>query len=280
MGFVPTYEDAYFTNPMMPFTDKSAMHYQLTNPIDYLQPFAIGDVLDFTGQSFDFADFQSPISVQHEEQAAPRDHSTKQVGSNREEDAETPSPEAEQAQDGISLGAKAFRNSIWQFNPIQGNEWKSHIAQLSQSPPSIDPGSVEKIDASAVPKLITLNSTIRNKMISLMLSLSDNSVESSASFLSWFPSTGFLTLLINKFLANHIREIDTYIHVPTFNPNEQPAELLLGMISCAALTSSHAPLHEFGTLLHEAHRDLNRRMVKLTSAFGFPADNGTLESQR
>lgn len=263
MDFSPGHGNSQITDFLMSVMLTADAGEQPITSLDPLQPFSPADVLDFTGESFHFASPQPPINLaRSDSQRLDACATVQDLDRNGIECMTPPVLQPAPLQNGIILGAQAFQNSLWSFNPSQKDQWKSKVAQLSESPQSIDAVCSEFDTGSYDAKPVMVTSSTRNKIMSLVLSLSDHfSVDATASLLSLFPSRELLTSLTNRFLASHAREIDTFVHVPTFDPNEQIPELLVGMISSAALTSTLPPVHEFGSLLHEAHRELNARLV-------------------
>lgn len=232
-------------------------------PATSMQRPSPADVLDFTGASFHLSNSQLWSS--------PTQQTNKQINAvevERNQDNNAPVrlntciPSSTQPQSGLVLGAQAFRNSMWSFDPSQKDQWKTRVAQLSSSAHCLDSAWVQHDARPDDVQIVTISSVVRNKMLSLLVSLSDHlSVDSTSSLLSLFPSPDLLTKLLNRFVAEHAKEIDTFIHIPTFNPEQEVPELILGMIASAALSSTLMPVHEFGCLLHEAHRELNARLV-------------------
>ncbi|KAI1338659.1 c6 zinc finger domain-containing protein [Xylariaceae sp. FL0016] len=69
-----------------------------------------------------------------------------------------------------------------------------------------------------------------------------------------FPSPEFLNDLIQCFYWNHSRQVDSFIHIPTFRPNHQRAELLCACIATGAIMTDMRSLHKLGFAMQEAAR--------------------------
>lgn len=239
----------------------SVTHGEIDKLPSPLRPFSPAGVLDFAGDPLEFLEVQdsaiSPGFGQQKSDTLTTDHSPASSGLGCIP-ADTRAP---QTQNGITLGVQAFQDSLWSFNPTQKHLWKSQVTQLSGTHQKTDEISKRK-STSCSPLPILVTSSTRNEIMSLILSLLDHkSTEETRSILSSFPSTDLLTCLINQFFKDHMKEPDAFIHVPTFDPQEQIPELLVAMITSAAMSSPHGQVRDFGSLLHDAHQELNGRMV-------------------
>ncbi|KAL2785561.1 hypothetical protein BJX66DRAFT_58108 [Aspergillus keveii] len=255
--------NSQFTDFLMGLIFTSTEQDQSSQCLDTLLSFPPGDVLDFTGESFGLQEPKSPvISEAHLHQNDDSMLSGQSLDQGLIGYVKPPTPhQPPPTQNGISLGTQAFQESLWTYKPSQQDQWKPMVAKLSQYTQSIDDVFSECSKTSYGPPIVTITSTTRNKIMSLIISLSDQfAVGSTASLLSLFPSEQLLMRVISQFLVNHKTELDTFIHVPTFNLLEQTPELLVGMVASAALSSPLPPVHEFGSFLHEAHRELNARL--------------------
>jgi len=224
------------------------------------QPFTTGDILDVTGVSLDSPDVQP--AMDHQTLELWKENLTRPACSEDTVECTATTTRSTKPQNGINIGVQAYKDSIWCYNPSQKDQWKLKVAQLSGSPQSIDDLASEVQSPSDGPTSDAISDATRNTIIALLISLLDHtSSKEIAYFMSQFPSAELLTTLMNRFLANHAKDIDAYIHLPTFNPNQQTLELLLGMIASAALSCSHLRVHNFGSSLHDAQFELSARMV-------------------
>jgi len=254
--------------------------YNVTMPADFLpsftddhflkwlspmQPFSVGEDLDASGGPLDNLDLQP--AMDQEIMELWKEDLTRTVNHECERNVESTATmsQSTKPQNGMDIGVQAYRDSIWCYNPSQKDQWKLKVAQLSNSPNSIDDLASEvqsPLDRSDGPASIAISDDTRNTVTALLISLLDhNSSKEIAYFMSTFPSAELLTIFMNRFLADHAKDIDAYIHVPTFNPNKQTPELLLGMIASAALSCSHLRVHNFGSSLHDAQFELSARLV-------------------
>ncbi|KAJ9130732.1 C6 zinc finger domain containing protein [Pleurostoma richardsiae] len=69
-----------------------------------------------------------------------------------------------------------------------------------------------------------------------------------------FPTPELLDDLIECFFSNHRQQTDSFIHMPTFNPNQQQPELVAGMAAFGATMTDVRSLHKLGFAMQEAVR--------------------------
>lgn len=69
-----------------------------------------------------------------------------------------------------------------------------------------------------------------------------------------FPATDLLDSLIHIFLAAHIAEASSYIHIPSFSVDNSPPELLACCASAGATMTSNSTLRRLGFAIQEAVR--------------------------
>ena len=218
-----------------------------------------GDVLDFSGQSFNFAELHSfPTSYDHLGNVIQNFEQDFASGSTSQNVA----PEASM-QNGITLGSKEFQPSFWSIDPFQANSRRHPETPHSDIPPNMNESDISCEGKHPQAVSIDVSSTARDHLIALILSLSeDSSLQSTVSLMSSFPSTSILAELTNQSLSNHLKRVDSFIHTTTFEPSQQFPELWVGLIASAALKSVHPSLRQFGLFLHEAHRALNNKLVR------------------
>lgn len=217
-----------------------------------------GDVLDFSGQSFNFAELSClPVShdyagniAQNSEQNLASVNATHYVA------CET------SMQNGITLGNKEFQPSFWSFDPFQADSGLHSETKHSNIPPNVNETDISSEAKHPQAISIDVSSMDRDHLIALILSLSENSsLQSTVSLMSSFPSTSILAELTNHSLSDHMKRVDNFIHATTFEPSKQFPELWVGVIASAALNSAHPSVRQFGSFLHEAHRALNNKLV-------------------
>ena len=66
-----------------------------------------------------------------------------------------------------------------------------------------------------------------------------------------FPSCEDLGYLVKSFLAWHIRQEHTWIHLPTFSASHVSIELLAAIVAGGAVRSSNRAVQKFGLAIHE-----------------------------
>jgi hypothetical protein len=77
-----------------------------------------------------------------------------------------------------------------------------------------------------------------------------------------FPSCGGLGRLVRSFLAWHMSQEDTWIHVPTFSINDVRVELLAAIVAAGAVRSPSRAVQKFGLAVHEILQMQLRNMVR------------------
>ena len=76
-----------------------------------------------------------------------------------------------------------------------------------------------------------------------------------------FPSCDGLGRLVRSFLAWHMSQEDTWIHVPTFSVNDVKVELLAAIVAAGAVRSPSRAVQKFGLAVHEILQIQLRNMV-------------------
>ncbi|KAI1498590.1 hypothetical protein F5X99DRAFT_420471 [Biscogniauxia marginata] len=91
--------------------------------------------------------------------------------------------------------------------------------------------------------------TTRDRLLIMLVNAceSKNSPQIAASF----PSCTNLCRLARSFLAWHVNQDATWIHIPTFNVGEARIELLAAIIAGGALRSPSRVVQKFGLAVHE-----------------------------
>jgi len=229
------------------------------------QPSLYGDVLDFSGESFTFAELHQHS---HNDGVSMTQNAVNRFA--HVNPTHTISSYSSM-QNGITLGSQDFQPSFWSFDPFQADGGQSLLeAHRPEIHPTVDEGDLPCEFKLPQATSIEVSSSARDHLIALILSLSESpSVQSNASLMSSFPSKSVLEKLTNRFFSEHVKKVDTFIHAPTFQLSKQPIELWVGMIASVALTSTHSPMRQFGFFLHEVHRASNNKMVRSTSNVPF-----------
>ncbi|KAF5614112.1 early growth response 1 [Fusarium tjaetaba] len=160
------------------------------------------------------------------------------------------------ADERVSLGEDAYKKSFLLWTPKAGEHWGSRTSDL---PPSLDGvlSACASLPQQHTPH-IRLEESTRYRILSLMLSVAGS--DDHHRILSSFPPLKVLEYLLSTELAGNNREVDSWLHAPSFNPNTACSELVLGLIIAGAFRSGSAISHRLALGLHELHRQLIARL--------------------
>ncbi|KAF5689956.1 transcription factor Pig1p [Fusarium circinatum] len=78
--------------------------------------------------------------------------------------------------------------------------------------------------------------------------------ESKLAIIRAFPHSEILSKLIESFFSHHRVQTDSWIHGPSFEPNQQGAELILTIVNMGTMFADSKILHALGFALHEVAR--------------------------
>jgi hypothetical protein len=81
--------------------------------------------------------------------------------------------------------------------------------------------------------------------------------------LSCFPSLELLNNLTDNYFACVASDTDSWLHAPTFDPNNEIPELLLSVITAGALQPNVTELKPLGLAFWEINFSLGSRLVRL-----------------
>ncbi|KAF4625093.1 hypothetical protein G7Y89_g13079 [Cudoniella acicularis] len=159
---------------------------------------------------------------------------------------------------GMALGIDAFRKSLWCWTPALRDRRPSFAL------PQEDMGSPENHFPSHI-QIVNekLGAGARDKLVAMVLQTCDR-VE-FPKVMSSFPTVDFLEALMQSFLASHVAQRDSWIHLPTMRIETQRPELIGGFISAGAFLSTSLTIRKLGFAIHEA--------VRTSFSKTFEADN-------
>jgi hypothetical protein len=137
-------------------------------------------------------------------------------------------------QPSITMGAEAFRKSLWNWLPGQREHAFMEVSNLSLSHKDM-----EGLEHRASPDIIDyqLEQSSRDDILAMVLST--NSQQSGVPrVITSFPSTQLLNSLMHFFLRSEVAKTDSWIHLPTFCPRTQRPEFNAIVIAAGAILSS------------------------------------------
>ncbi|KAI1616160.1 hypothetical protein EDD36DRAFT_124919 [Exophiala viscosa] len=150
----------------------------------------------------------------------------------------------------ITLGQKAFRESMWLWTPALGDHGQAEQSNLSLSYDDATLEAQQTSDSAPLSDQLTL--ATRDRILAMVLSTCEP--DTYCHVVSCFPSPKFLSNLLNTFVAHHLRQDTTCIHIPTMKINEEGPEILGSMISFGASVSRVPEVRKLGFALQESVR--------------------------
>ncbi|KAL6233299.1 hypothetical protein BDW75DRAFT_252117 [Aspergillus navahoensis] len=170
---------------------------------------------------------------------------------------------------GIALGAEAYsRSSLSAWKPV-----RSDHAFADQNDLSV-PKSIDSPDATAQSRHQILSERLspgsRDLIFGMVLQTSQRA--NLTRIMKSFPSTELLDSLIQDFFAYQAQQVDSWIHGPTFHPNEESPDMV-GIVAAAAAVKSGIPtIRKLGYALME--------VVRLQMSLKYENDNTTIRDLR
>ncbi|KAF1971865.1 hypothetical protein BU23DRAFT_600083 [Bimuria novae-zelandiae CBS 107.79] len=148
--------------------------------------------------------------------------------------------------------AKAFDRSLWRYLPRS----KTNPVTAGESDLAFPEGGGEGQSPSHIPtRKITseqLSYTTRDKLLALVIGSS--SAENSKRIAAGFPSLEVLDGMIQLFFASTSVDATSWLHLPTFLPNQIHPLLLACIIAAGSFSAPDDILRKLGLALHEVAR--------------------------
>ncbi|KAH6868930.1 hypothetical protein B0T10DRAFT_419160 [Thelonectria olida] len=156
----------------------------------------------------------------------------------------------------VSSSEDAFRQSLWSWTPREGEHWRSQTTELILCLDDLVSGFVAQSPQTyACPPLLA---STRHRLVSMMLPISGEG--NYERIISTFPSVTTLDYLLSKDLQRRSIELDSWIHLATFNPNLACPQLVLGLIISGAFRCGHPLFRKLGLALLELHMELSLQL--------------------
>ncbi|KAL4927331.1 putative C6 and C2H2 transcription factor RegA-like [Aspergillus undulatus] len=173
------------------------------------------------------------------------------------------------ADSGIALGAEAYqRSSLSAWKPAREDHAFADQGDLSV-PKSIDsPETSVRSERQILSERLSPGS--RDLIFGMVLQTSQRA--NLTRIMKSFPSTELLDSLIQDFFADQSQQVDSWIHGPTFHPNEESPDMV-GIVAAAAAVKSTIPtIRKLGYALME--------VVRLQMSQKYEYDNTTIRDLR
>lgn len=155
---------------------------------------------------------------------------------------------------GIAVASEAFkRSSIWRFRPVAKNSSATELRNLSVA-------QVEEAVASPESRIVPrprssiepLSLVTRDKVLALILGTCR--AENVQRTVSSFPSLDLLDILLQYYLTCPRSLASSFIHLPTFDPQQKRPELIGAMIAAGAVAAPDIAFNKLGYAIQEAIR--------------------------
>jgi hypothetical protein len=152
-----------------------------------------------------------------------------------------------------SVCSEAFRNSHWRFRPDAHDYAGAEVRDLSAMVGSEDNDSTSsRVLGTDRVTAAKLKSTTRDQIVTMIaMNCLPADIQKAVSC---FPSTELLDSILQFYLTSAIANAVSFIHVPTFDPNELRPELLAAMAAAGAVLTSDPVLTKLGHAIQECVR--------------------------
>jgi hypothetical protein len=177
---------------------------------------------------------------------------------------------------GITAGAEAFQKSVWRWRPDQQDH--GHAEQVNLSLPYKDLRLLEpRHGPEGLDRRLEQNS--RDKILAMLLSGCEP--KNVSRVVASFPSADLLDSLMQNFFRSEVHRTDSWIHLPTFRPQNQRPELNGIIVAAGAVLSTVPTVRKLGFAIQEAvrlaipvvvsSRSLTLTTISLLTSFEFPS---------
>jgi hypothetical protein len=106
---------------------------------------------------------------------------------------------------------------------------------------------IEECDIHLMP--YSIPPLVRDCLLTMLVAASGS--RGNLRLTSAFPSCDTLGMLLRSSLSWMINQDDTWIHIPTFDINTAPTELVAGLVASGAIRSPIRAIQKFGLAMHE-----------------------------
>lgn len=168
----------------------------------------------------------------------------------------------------FGLGKEAFSRSALGFwvparHDCVDSEFRKleelNIDEASNTPDNTQIGRDQQV------LIAKISGTSRDLLLAMVMS--SCKLERALHIVKVFPSPELLDDIVQYFFYHHAKQMDDFVHAPTFDPNKQQPELLGAIIALGASMSGIQGLYMFGFALQEA--------VRLALRARFEGENST-----
>ncbi|KAK0747035.1 hypothetical protein B0T18DRAFT_369780 [Schizothecium vesticola] len=151
------------------------------------------------------------------------------------------------------LPSEAFRQAYWKFQPNsqdRGGTEEVHLSLPAGAPHSASPESRVPLDRRVTCRKLGI--AARDSIVALVVKRCRP--ENQARAMASFPSVELLDTLLQYYLTSSVAQADSFLHVPTFDPNSKRPELLAAMAAAGAVLTADPTLTKLGFAIQECVR--------------------------
>lgn len=165
----------------------------------------------------------------------------------------------------VALGAEAYkRSSLSVWEPRQEDSIAVELEDLSalgtdhgspETSPTTAPTTTQATTVTTLNEYCVrerLSRPARDKFLGMILN--HCRLERSHFAIKAFPTPEVLDDLVQGFFFHHRRQIDSYMHTPSFRPNELRPELLGGIVAWGAVLTDIVSVQKLGFAIQETVR--------------------------
>ena len=157
------------------------------------------------------------------------------------------------------VGADAFKGSLIGSWTPQPEDSSMMERQNLVVPKNVDTMAIFTGSKAVLNEPLSLNT--RDRILGMVLETCPHSA--SSRIIASFPSAEFLNNCIEYYFSRrHEEQIDSYIHLPTLQPNNQRAELLAMLAGAGAVCTASSLIRKLGYALQESVRHALQRRVR------------------
>lgn len=150
----------------------------------------------------------------------------------------------------VDIGQQAFRDSMWLWTPAKEDHLRAN--QIFYNVPNGQ--SIVEAHTPDAPFHCNLSQSSRDRILTLVLFQCGRDLQRHIA--TCFPSSDFLSSILDTFMAYHSRHTIPWIHLASMNMNEEGEELLLSMLCYGAAYSKQSEIRRLGFALQETARSM------------------------
>lgn len=176
---------------------------------------------------------------------------------------EPPTPQSDSARqpsnESVALGTEAFRRSLWCWTPAWQDTGAVEQSNFTLSSEEMSNSGAQFVNSEQVASKV-FGSDSRDRVVAMILGTCNR--DTFPKVMSSFPSAELLNTLMQCFLAAHLAQTDTWIHLPTLRISKARPELLASFLAAGAMFSTSLTIRKLGFAIQEAVRQSIPKVVR------------------